>query len=368
MSLLILYPEFSGIGGIARYIDNFFLHLPSDFEKVYLLTGDEGLETKQYRNVSIISIPLKRSKLGLLKWSIEARKIIKKLYKSETIRACNIHIPPLIPGLFIPDIPIIVTAHTTYLGLTGKFYNKKYYTSQYHFLSFIIKYIMEKIIIHRSWKIIVLTEQGKMELLRYSTKKEMSIIPNGVDPDIFIPDPETQKIYDVIFSGRIEKRKGSDSLIDVCRELVKQKPGIKICILGYGDDFEKVRTRLHPYKNSVFFTGKIPLDEVISFYRKSKVYASTAYYEGLPGTCLEAMSLELPAVTWDFLFYKGLVENEKTGLLAEPNNTGEMSKKIIYLLDNVDVRTDLGKKARQRVQLNYNWKNLTDKIRKCYEQ
>ncbi len=100
MNLLIVYPEFYGVGGIARYLDNFLHNIPTDAQKVFLLTGDEGFKKKSITNVEIIHIPYIRGRFGLIKWGFHARRMIKKLIVSGKIDHINLHLPPLIPGLF----------------------------------------------------------------------------------------------------------------------------------------------------------------------------------------------------------------------------------------------------------------------------
>lgn len=365
--IAIVYPQFYGVGGIARYLDSFLANLPDGHAKIYLLTGDEHRVERRYQNVELIHIPFSSSRFNLLTWSLKARKILTQLYAQKKIQYVNLHIPPLIPGLFIPKhIPLIVTAHTTYIGMSGRFYNKSYFISQWSNLEVSFKVWMESRIFKQSEKIITLTEQGRQEVMRYRINKPVDVIPNGVDTSIFSQGNSVEKDVDVLFSGRIEHRKGSRAMAEVCLRLVKLNPKIRIVIVGYGDDDAWVKSQLEQYSENILMTGKVAFQDMQAYYRQSKIYVSTSYYEGLPGTCLEAMAMGLPVVVWDFLFYKHLVEHGLTGLLIEPGNANLMAEEIVKLLSAHSEVEKLSSHASNTIQSHYDWKRLSPQVLNSY--
>lgn len=357
--IAIVYPQFYGVGGIARYLDSFLSNLPSDYPPVYLITGDEHREFRSYSNVEIIHIPFSSSRFNLFTWGLKVRKLLIKMHAEGKIEWVNLHFPPLIPGLFLPrHIPVVLTAHTTYLGMSGRFYKAKHFESQWSNVSLAIKSWMERRIFNLTSKVITLTEQGRQEVLAYGFKRSVTVIPNGADAKMFTPDASIKKDIDVLFCGRIEFRKGSRPMVEVCRELITKKPDIKIAIVGYGDDDVWVNNALAAYSNNVLLTGKVPFSEMMGYYNRSRVYASASYYEGLPGTCLEAMAMQLPAVVWDFLFYRGLVVEGVTGALVKPNDFSAMADKILLLLANPDKAVKLGENGRALLEQEYDWRKL----------
>ncbi|MDO9050441.1 MAG: glycosyltransferase family 4 protein [Methylotenera sp.] len=361
--IAIVYPQFYGVGGIARYLDSFLSNLPSDHPPIYLITGDEHRESRSYAGVKIIHISFSSSRFNLVTWGLKARKLLIKMHAEGTIQWVNLHFPPLIPGLFLPrQIPVVLTAHTTYLGMSGRFYETRHFKSQWSNASLAIKSWMERRIFALTRKVITLTEQGKQEVLAYGFKGSVSVIPNGADVELFTPDATIEKDIDVLFCGRIEFRKGSRPMVEVCRQLIAKKPDIRIAIVGYGDDDVWVNNVLASYSKNVLLTGKVPFSEMMGYYNHSRVYVSTSYYEGLPGTCLEAMAMELPAVVWEFLFYRGLVIEGVTGVLAAPNNFSEMTDKILHLLANPDLASAMGKKGRALLESEYSWEKLARNV------
>jgi glycosyltransferase involved in cell wall biosynthesis len=366
--IAIVYPQIYGVGGIARYLDSFLSNLPSDHPPIYLITGDEHREPRSYEGVEIIHIPSGSSRFNLFIWSIKARRLLIRLYKEGRIQWVNFHFPPLIPGLFLPrHIPVVLTAHTTYLGMSGRFYNTRHFESQWSKTSLLVKSWMERRIFNLTSKVITLTEQGKQEVLSYGFKGPVVVIPNGADTQLFTPNESVKKDIDVLFCGRIELRKGSRAMVELCHKLIACKNDLRIYIVGYGDDDHWVKESLSLYPNNVILTGKVPFTDMIDYYNRSRLYVSTSYYEGLPGTCLEAMAMQLPSVVWDFLFYRDLVIEGKTGALIIPNDFTAMSQKILELLENPKMSAEMGRNSRSLLEKEYNWKKLAKDLIQVFQ-
>lgn len=366
--IAIVYPQAYGVGGIARYLDSFLANLPQGHPRIYLITGTSQGDPKHYSGVEIIHLTSGFGRFSLLIWGWQVRRILCRLYAEKKITWVNLHWPPLIPGLFLPKhIPFVLTAHTTYLGMSGRFNNPPHFESPWSPLSLAIKSRMEHQILSRAAKVIVLTEQGAQEVHAYGYSGPLAIIPNGADPQLFSPETDPSKDIDVLFCGRIERRKGSRAMVELCRLLIALRPQIRICIVGYGDDDPWVNHVLAADHEHVRIAGKVAFSEMRHYYDRSKVYASTSYYEGLPGTCLEAMSMQLPVVVWDLLFYRGLVKEGVTGLLAAPNQLARMSSRILNLLDNPDQARKIGANGRDLLMRDYNWKRLSEEILQVFD-
>ncbi|OYZ71363.1 MAG: group 1 glycosyl transferase [Methylophilaceae bacterium 17-43-7] len=359
----MVYPQFYGVGGIARYLDSFLTNLPQEHPTIYIITGDEHQMPRAYPNVEIIHIPFKANRLNLLFWMIQANRILKTLWKAQKISVVNLHIPPLITGLLLTRaIPMVLTAHTTYLGMSGNFYSQPYFKSQWSTLEIAIKQWLERIIFRHSKAIITLTTQGAEELKQYQVSAPVHIVPNGVDTQTFQNAVQVEKTVDVLFCGRIEIRKGSRAMVEVCQQLVARNPNIRILIVGYGDDDPWVKAQLQGYAHNITLAGKVKFTEMPNLYAKSKVYASTSYYEGLPGTCLEAMASGLPAVVWDFQFYASLVIQHQTGIRVVPNDIQAMVEAISQQLARLNDNKMISYQVTQHVNQYFNWQSLAKQL------
>lgn len=368
--IVILCPQFNGVHGIARYVDAFLSNLPPGAPPVVLLTGDAPATGWTRPGVECTAIPVPNNRLGLLLWSWKACRRVVELHRERTVSVVNLHMPPLIPGLFLPPgLPLVLTVHTTYLGMSGRYEDNRHFRSPWNPLSLSLKMMMERAAIAQADTVVTLTEQGCRELARYGRRSCVAAIPNGVDLAEFSPaGPAVEKDVDVIFCGRIERRKGSRPMVDVCRRLVAANPAIRIAIVGYGDDEAHVWKALAPLADNVLLTGKVSFGDMVSYYRRSRLYASTSYYEGLPGTCLEAMAMHLPAVVWDRDFYRDLVVPGVSGRVVPTNETQAMADEIGRLLQQPALIESMGEAARGIVRERYDWRRLAARLIDVYAQ
>lgn len=116
------------------------------------------------------------------------------------------------------------------------------------------------------------------------------------------------------------------------------------------------------YGENIRFTGDVPLAQMPCFYDRSRIYVSTSFYEGLPGTCLEAMAMGLPVVAWDLGFYSGLAKDGITGYLVPPNDLDTMSSRVLQLLDNAETAASLGCNGRAVVLDRYEWQTIAKMV------
>ncbi|MGN3975254.1 glycosyltransferase family 4 protein [Tsuneonella sp. SYSU-LHT278] len=361
--IVIVYPQLEGVGGIARYLRSFLANYPPDAPELLVLAGDRGPAVSAPPNVTVEYLGMAADRGGQAKWSLAVRRRLKAIARTGKLQAINLQLPPLIPALMVQRLaPIIVTAHTTYLGMSGQFYSPRRFTSHWSAMSIAIKKAIERTLFARASAIISLTEQGRQEIERYGYKGPVAVLPNGVDIAQFAPSIDPMKTIDVIFTGRIEKRKGSRPMVEIVRRLVAARPGIRICIVGYGEDEDHVRAELGGLGDRVELTGKIPFDQIAARLDAATVYASASYYEGLPGTCMEAMAMRLPAVVWDFPFYNGLVDDGATGRRVPPNDMDGFVGAVTALLDRPDKACAMGARGRTRVEAEYDWANLSPRI------
>lgn len=361
--IVIPFPQFYGVHGIARYLQSFLANAPAEPGKLLLLTSAENRHTLDVGRADIEILPMAPGRLGLLRWSLAMRRRIKQLARAHPDLIVNLHIPPLIPGLLLPrGVRCVVTAHTTYLGMSGQFYRPPLFRSQWSAVSVWAKRLMERWIFRRADKLITLTHQGLAELHHYGIDRPVDILPNGVDIARFERASEPGERYDVLFVGRIEKRKGSRPMVDVCKRLVERYPAIRIAIAGFGDDDAYVNTELVPLAANVSLLGKQSFSDVVRAYKQSRLYASTSYYEGLPGTCLEAMAIGLPAVVWDFPFYRDLVQVGATGRLVAVGDIEGFVDAVIELVRDPDAALVMGSAGRALVAAEYDWRRLADRV------
>ena len=108
-------------------------------------------------------------------------------------------------------------------------------------------------------------------------------------------------------------------------------------------------------------------EKTIPLIRGSKLLIQPSLAEGISATLLEAMACKTPVIVTNVGGNLELFENNKTGILIEPENPEELLKKIIDLLNDQVKLDQLSKSAFEEVQ-NYGWSNIGKKYLNLYEK
>jgi glycosyltransferase involved in cell wall biosynthesis len=139
-------------------------------------------------------------------------------------------------------------------------------------------------------------------------EREIAVLPNGVDLKLISEiKPAGQdcegrkgdKIYDIIFAGRLIKEKNVNVLIKAISLLKEKFPDICCCIVGDGPEretLEKLSHELGVQKN-VKFEGFQEYRALIGKIKASKVLVLPSSREGFGMVVIEAFACGVPVVT-----------------------------------------------------------------------
>jgi glycosyltransferase involved in cell wall biosynthesis len=207
-------------------------------------------------------------------------------------------------------------------------------------------------------------------------KKRIKIIPNGIDlpkdtkkkpsflRDKFNIDSNNKNI---LFLGRLNYKKGVDILLDAFYSLIKQKPNTNLILAGPNDGFLKEAKRMisqHKLEKNVFLAGPVYSDDKDQLFLNSDVFALSSRDEGLPMTVLEAASFGLPLVCSKEC---RIPEISKYDAGFETSlNPLEISKKLIFLLDNPKEAEIKGRNALRMVKEKFTWDKVIDEFQELY--
>lgn len=110
---------------------------------------------------------------------------------------------------------------------------------------------------------------------------------------------------------------------------------------------------------------KVSLEEKTDFLSACDVFCMPSIHESFGGVFLEAWMFEKPIIGCDIPPIKELTENGKGGYLVNlvPE---EIAEKIIELIEHKDIAQKMGLWGKQKIQDNYNWDIIADKLRRIY--
>ena len=230
----------------------------------------------------------------------------------------------------------------------------------------------------------------------FETAKESGLIPvqrlgylgNGIDIHKFDRTrlaPETRAKIRQEFNipsdrlvigivARITKIKGHGDLLTAFAKLQSQFDNLHLLIVGgridsetdsYQEEIEQ-KIKQHQLQHRVTITGiRTNIPELLS---AMDILSLPSYWEGLPRSVIEAMAMELPIVTTDIRGCREAVVDGVTGLVVPPGDSDSLATALAQLLMNPDLRCSFGKAGRERVEVEYDERNVFERLATTYQE
>jgi glycosyltransferase involved in cell wall biosynthesis len=190
--------------------------------------------------------------------------------------------------------------------------------------------------------------------------KHVHVIPFGIDCQTFSRskrDIIKPNIIRLGFIKHLKAKYGPDYLLKAMPLILKNFPETILIMVGQGemeDDLKKICAHLDIKKN-VQFAGFIEYKSVPTILEDIDIFVmpSIEDSETFGVAAIEAQSMEIPVVASDVGGVAEAVLDGETGLLVEPKNIVQLANAIIKLIEDPDLRKQMGKKGRQFVLDNF---------------
>ena len=196
---------------------------------------------------------------------------------------------------------------------------------------------------------------------------EYEIIPNGVDIERFESARPIERFNDgklnILFLGRLERRKGLKYLVMAYSRLKWRYPNIRLLIAGGGNPGEDVLSLIGERNlEDVEFLGLVPYQDVPRYYQTADIYcAPNTGRESFGIVLLEAMAAGKPIAASRIDGFSRVLSNGVEGLLVKPKNDGELANALERLIVNEQLRKEMGARGRITVE-QYRWERVADRV------
>ncbi|HZC05121.1 MAG TPA: glycosyltransferase family 4 protein [Ktedonobacterales bacterium] len=200
------------------------------------------------------------------------------------------------------------------------------------------------------------------------------IIPNGVDTQLFRPDTPPLPQFDdgklnVVYFGRIEKRKGLKFLLRAIPMIREHFPNTRFIIGGDGPlraGFERLVAQAG--WQDVVFLGRVPAEQAPAIFTSAHVFCAPNIGGESQGiVLLEALASGRAVVASDIPGFRSVIESQRDGLLTPPRRSEELAWAICHLLSDEVERMRLGKAGRQRAEA-FSWERVATQVLGFYEE
>jgi glycosyltransferase involved in cell wall biosynthesis len=191
-------------------------------------------------------------------------------------------------------------------------------------------------------------------------RSRMSVVPVGVEEQVFRPHPEIAKIPGRMMTTASADvpMKGLVPLLEALAKVRTERPDAHLIVIGRlkeGSSVPEVMERLG-LEGAVRFVSGISDDELARLYGSAELAIVPSLYEGFSLPAIEAMSCGVPLVaTTGGALPEVVGRDGETGLLVEPNDPGALAVAILRALDDAELRARLGSAARRRTIERFTW-------------
>lgn len=283
-----------------------------------------------------------------------------------------------IKEIIILEKPDLVHLHSTRAGILGIMaakhfsipiiYTEHLFTEDYiphsasiHFLQKIaFKYLLQRvdkiIAVSQSVKKYFLNEripQGKIVVIYHGTAENKNV--RAINKKVKIVGTVGIKDY--------------QTLISAIKYLNKKYPDIRLEIAGAGwGGSEAKNLKLNNTNSSVKFLGALESEELKKKMAEWDIYVHSSLFESFGLAIVEAMAMGLPIVATNVGGIPELVEDGVNGFLVDKKNSHELSKAIIKLIENVDLRKKMSENNIKKIKEQFSLDKMIKETEKLYEQ
>jgi GalNAc-alpha-(1->4)-GalNAc-alpha-(1->3)-diNAcBac-PP-undecaprenol alpha-1,4-N-acetyl-D-galactosaminyltransferase len=194
--------------------------------------------------------------------------------------------------------------------------------------------------------LIVQTEPIKNFFKSFVHEEKLRILPNPISSihEKARKNTNVTKENIVLSVGRLSEQKGQELAIEAFAKI--NAKNWELHIIGEGPKREEY-TKLISNLNMI---DKIKLigrnNKISEYYLKAEIFVFPSRFEGFPNALTEAMFLGLPCISTNCPTGPSeLIENEKNGFLVEMEDADEISRKIKILIEDRQLRLDMGNRA-----------------------
>jgi glycosyltransferase involved in cell wall biosynthesis len=208
------------------------------------------------------------------------------------------------------------------------------------------------------------------------TEKKIEVTPFGINTTQFAPakvaSPFDSAGEPIVIGciKRLEDTYGIDYLIKAFKMVVEKNKDkkLKLLLVGEGSKLNKYKNLAKELKieHDVFFAGKIPYEKITDYHNMMDIGVYLSLYESFGVAVLEASACGKAVVVSNVGGLPEVVENNKTGIIIEPQNIEQTAEAIDRLTADPELRAEMGEQGRRMVQEKYEWNKCVDKVIEIY--
>jgi glycosyltransferase involved in cell wall biosynthesis len=231
---------------------------------------------------------------------------------------------------------------------------------------------MQQQVAPRLDKIVTVSEASRVEIERYFNipQKDVEVVYNGTDTELFHPVAGTPIETDLLFVGRTEDRKkGIGTMLEALSLLPRD---VKLKIVDGRIPSDGLVPRLierYGLTDRVSIVDRmLTVPELVEQYSTARIALIPSFFEGFGFPASEAMAAGRAVVANAAGALPEVVGSDgHAGRLVPPRNAPAMASAIADILDTPGRAEAMGAAARQRIQTVFRWDEAAAQLVRIFE-
>lgn len=211
---------------------------------------------------------------------------------------------------------------------------------------------------------LLISEFSKQRWMRGPWKdrpRQARVIYGGVDPVRFSPGPRPKRSR-ILYVGRIVPHRNIHILLDIL------PPGFGLDVVGivYDETYYR-KLQVSARDKDVVFYPNLADETLVELYRTACATVLPITVDGGFTTALESLSCGTPVIATAVGSLPEIVEDGVTGFLVPPNNPSALREKVLYLLSNPSLSSEMGRRGREAVLKRFTWDSVAQRRLQAYQ-
>jgi len=211
--------------------------------------------------------------------------------------------------------------------------------------------------------LIIAQSHRQQKLLQKNFNLDSIVIPNGHS----VPLPPFKKADPPVISwiSNIKTLKQPEIFVKLAENL--QDINVQFVYAGRParGSYQKMLIEKTKKLPNLKYLGEIPFEKTNELLSKSSLFVNTSLTEGFPNTYIQAWMRETPVVALN-CDPDDLIKSHRMGFHS--GSFEQLNKDIRYLIENEDVRREMGKKGREHALKNHDIEKIGKRYLEVFEK
>ena len=365
MKIALVSPyDFAYPGGVVDHISNLGREMEERGHTVKILAPVSNASAMGLDNLIAVGRPFPiptNGSIARISLSVWRERTVKSVLRDEAFDIIHLHEP------LAPVLPLTVLYHSNAVnvGTFHTFSERNYrYRLSHRFLHRLHNKLSERIAV-------------SPPAMRYISKffpGDYRIVPNGLDVDFYAEDvPPFDAFNDgklnILFVGRLEKRKGLKHLLGAFARLKWDYPFLRLIVVGPGNPGKECyQIMAERNLQDVVFVGSVSQEAKRRYFRTAHIFCAPATGKESFGIVLaEAMASGRPIVATNIEGYASVMVDGEEGFLVPPRDDEALALALERLILDPGLRSEMGQRGQVTAQ-KYRWEKVAAQVEGCYQE